>query len=79
MVPNSILGVDLRPACDIHDYTYAKQDSIRDRKDADDLFLANMHKLMIRNLRSAPMRFLGTIGIGLYYLAVRLLGSHYFN
>ena len=79
MIPNSILGVDLKPACDIHDYTYALQNSVRDRKDADDLFLVNMHKLMSRNLRSAPMRFLGTIGIGLYYLAVRLLGGHYFN
>ena len=79
LVPNSILGVDLKPACDIHDYTYAKPSSVRVRKDADDLFLVNMHELMSRNLRSAPMRFLGTIGIGLYYLAVRLLGGHYFN
>jgi len=79
LVPNSILGVDLKAACDIHDYTYATQSSIRDRKDADDLFLANMHHLITRKLKSAPMRFVGTIGVGLYYLAVRIFGGHYFN
>jgi len=79
LVPNSILGVNLKPACDIHDYTYAQPSSMRDRKDADDLFLVNMHKLMNQKLRSVPMRFIGTITIGLYYLAVRLFGGPYFN
>ncbi len=79
LVPNSIFGVDLKPACDIHDYTYARPSSMRDRKDADDLFLLNMHKLMTRKLTSAPMRFIGTIGIGVYYMAVRLFGGQHFN
>jgi hypothetical protein len=55
LVPNSILGVDLKPACDIHDYTYAKPGLMEDRKDADNLFLVNMHKLMTQKLRSAPI------------------------
>lgn len=78
LVPNSILGVDLKPACDIHDYTYAKSDSMRDRKDADDLLLLNMHNLTTRKLKPSLIRFIGTIGVGLYYLAVRLFGGKYY-
>lgn len=77
IIPSRICCVNLRPACDIHDYTYAKPESMNDRLDADDLFWVNMHHLILR-LKFPPTRFLATIGIGFYYLAVRLFGRSYF-
>lgn len=79
LVPNSILGVDLKPACDIHDYTYARPNSMYDRKDADDLLLMNMHKLMTQKLSPGLMQPIGIIGVGLYYVAVRLFGGVFFD
>lgn len=78
LVPSSILGVDLKLACAIHDYTYAKPCTMRDRKAADDLLFLNMHNLTTQKLKSVPMRFIGTIGVGLYYLAVRAFGGRYY-
>lgn len=79
LVPDSILGISLIPACDIHDYTYANSHSIKKRKFADDLFLGNMCRLLDRDLKPPPLKLFGLAGILFYYLVVRLFGGLYFD
>ncbi len=79
LVPDSILGISLTPACDIHDYTYTNPQSMEKRKLADDLFLENMRRLLNQDLKSPALKFFGLAGIQFYYLAVRLFGGFYFG
>ena len=78
-LPNSILGVDLRAACNIHDYTYARPDSMIDRKDADDVFFRNMKGAVNQNVKSPILHFFALYGIMIYYFAVRLFGRSYYG
>jgi hypothetical protein len=79
LVPNSILGVDIKPACDIHDFTYSKPQTVRDREEADFIFAYNMRRLIEQKLRPGFFRSFGFFGVGVYLLAVRLLGGKYFS
>jgi hypothetical protein len=65
LVPNTIMGVNIRAACDIHDYTYAQSETVKSREEADFLFSYNM-------------RSLAYFGVDLYLMAVRLFGGKYF-
>lgn len=77
LIPNSIFGINLKPACDIHDYTYTKA-TAENRHNADNLFFLNMYSIA-RKHRSIPMRVIGTISAGFYFIIVKLLGGYYFK
>ena len=79
LIPNRIFGVNLKSACDIHDYTYTRTESVGSRREADDLLLVNMHSLLEENQKSLFLKMIGSLGAGLYYLVVRLLGETYFH
>jgi hypothetical protein len=78
-VPNTIFGANLKPACDIHDYIYTKPESMISRKDADDLFLENMKKIIKDQVSFRPFRTLAEISAFIYYMSVRLFGDKFFS
>lgn len=79
LIPDSVFGVDLAKACDIHDYTYTRPETMMDRADADDLFLVNMHRAVAQSLRSPFLQVMAFFAVNLYYLTVRLFGRRYFQ
>lgn len=46
IVPDSILGVCITPACQIHDFDYFVGQTFEDKKNADRRFLENMRKII---------------------------------
>jgi len=77
LVPDKILGVNLKPACDIHDYTYSKPSSIKDRATADKIFLKNMKSLAFKN--SSFLRTVLNGVIHAYYFLVRMAGGLFYG
>lgn len=74
-VSNSIWGVDVSKACEIHDYQYSKKMSSSKRKFADYIFKENLFKI-IDNDGGGDIEKLLKKGIAnIYYYAVRLFGS----
>jgi len=76
LVPDTIYGLSIKPACQIHDWYYRFQrgDSEEDRKKADKIFLTNMLQIvnergnfLIKKLRRRRAKT--------YYKAVRWLGA----
>ena len=48
-VPDTIYGVDIKPACRLHDYAYKVGKTIEDKQHADREFLNNMLRLIEAN------------------------------
>ncbi len=46
LVPDRILGVDVGPACGIHDFCYSQGRANQDKADADLIFLNNLIRLV---------------------------------
>ena len=78
-VPSALMGVNIQPACDIHDFTYTQTHTVTDREDADFLFLYNIRRLIDRKLRPGFFRSVAYLGADLYVMAVRLFGGRYFK
>lgn len=78
LIPDKIFGVNMRTACDIHDYIYSNPSVVSSRAEADNLFLTNMKRLIKQKYKNPILQmtsFLGAVG---YYLMVRLFGGAYF-
>jgi len=76
-IPNSLLGVSVSEACNVHDFMYDEGKTSEDRKFADEMFLQNMRELvsvgdwfLIRERRLLVL---------VYYWAVRLFGCKAFK
>lgn len=46
LVPDTIWGLSIKAACNIHDWMYAVGETIEDKKEADRVFLNNMLRLI---------------------------------
>jgi len=46
LVPDTILGLCVTPACNIHDWMYTVGDTLNDKQEADRVFLNNMVRLI---------------------------------
>lgn len=46
LVPDTVYGLCIRPACNIHDYDYGKGETLADKIQADSLFLYNMNRII---------------------------------
>ena len=46
LVPDTVLGVCLTPACDIHDWMYTVGKDMTDKEEADNVFLNNMLRII---------------------------------
>ena len=79
IIPDSLLGVSVHEACNIHDVLYSKGGSSQDRKEADEDFL----KMMLEKLKDSPKKpFLNSLRkfqAYLYFWSVRIFGRYFFN
>lgn len=78
IIPDNILGVNIKKACDIHDYMYIMGETIEDKDKADRVFLNNMIRLIglksTNNLILKMRLFLAKK----YYQSVCTFGGVYF-
>lgn len=78
LVPDSILGVDIAPACNIHDWMYSSGSTLADKQEADRVFLNNMLRIVEEKSGNFATRFIRRRLALHYYAAVRDYGSQYF-
>lgn len=78
IVPDSLLGLDITSACNIHDYMYSNSSLKITREKADRIFLDNMLSLVEKKSSSKIIKCFRRIKSYLYYYSVRLFGKTYF-
>lgn len=54
LVPDSIFGVDVREACNIHDWMYSQGETLEDKEEADRVLLNNMLRLIEAHSECKP-------------------------
>ena len=79
LVPDTIYGLNVNPACAIHDYCYHIGITEEDKKEADTLFLNNMRQLIDNADSWWWLRKLRYIRANTYYKAVDKFGGSAFN
>lgn len=78
LVPDTLWGLSIAPACDIHDFMYITGETIADKDSADRVFLNNMLRLIDANTRWDWLKYFRARKARTYYLAVRELGGPWF-
>lgn len=73
LVPDTILGLSIKAACNIHDYMYHVGLTIDDKKEADRVFLNNMLRLIDGGWRIFKIPRIHRARI--YYDAVKYCGG----
>lgn len=79
LVPDTVWGLSIRPACEIHDYMYADGRTWDDKRLADKVFLANMSSIIKARTRSRLLLHLRLLRARTYYRAVRDFGALSFH
>lgn len=79
LVPDTIWGLDISHACDIHDFCYFIGSTPEDKEDADLLFLQNTRRLIEEGSKFPPLKWLRKRRARTYYLAVKKFGGDAFN
>lgn len=72
-VPDTIYGLNINPACNIHDYMYFMGATVDDKAEADRVFLNNILRLI--NHRGGWLRYLRRRRALKYYTAVVEMGG----
>jgi hypothetical protein len=75
IIPDTIYGLDISPACNVHDWMYTGGETLADKEEADRVFLNNMLRIIdaaggwwvLRQLRRRRAR--------VYYEAVQHFGG----
>jgi hypothetical protein len=75
LVPDTLYGLGIRAACDIHDYMYHTGETIEDKNEADRVFLNNMLRLITAKTKHKWLRRLRRRRALLYYFAVKNFGG----
>lgn len=75
LVPDTIYGLDVAPACDIHDWMYAAGQNLADKDEADRVLLNNLLRLITAAGGPAWLRWLRRRRAQKYYLAVATFGG----
>lgn len=75
LVPDTMYGLSVKPACRIHDYMYAFGETIEDKESADRAFLNNMLRIIIEVTKWYLMRKLRIWRAYTYYKAVKKFGG----
>ena len=78
LVPDTLYGLRITPACNIHDYMYALGKTIEDKDSADRAFLNNMVRIVDAGTRWRWLKRLRIRRAKIYYRAVAELGGAYF-
>jgi len=77
LVPDSIYGLDISPACCVHDFMYAVASTTREQ--ADDIFLSNLLDIIEAFDKWWYPTWLARHRAVTYYDAVRRSGGKYFG
>lgn len=78
LVPDTILGLSIHEACNIHDWMYHCGETIADKEEADRVFLNNCLRLIeVRGGLRLVVRLRMLLACT-YYLAVKLFGGPFF-
>ena len=77
-VPDTLWGMNVFPACRIHDYMYGVGETLADKDEADRVFLNNMVRLAKAGTRWNWLRRLRLRRAGTYYFFVSKFGGDAF-
>ena len=75
LVPDTIYGLCITPACNIHDWMYICGATLYDKDEADRVFLNNMLRLIDDGRSWKWLKLLRIRRAKIYYQAVRLCGG----
>jgi len=76
LVPDTIYGVNITKACNIHDFMYFNGMTMKDKKEADDVFLKNLLTIVNHSPKwSSWLNGLRRRRVNKYYLAVKHFGK----
>ena len=75
IIPDNLVGLNIRPLCDIHDWMYTFVATIEDKEIADRSFLNNMVRLIDDAGGPEPLMALRRQDCMVYYSAVRDFGG----
>lgn len=75
LVPDTIYGLDVAPACNIHDWMYMAGQTIADKEEADRVMLNNLLRLIEATDCPSWLRWLRRRRAHSYYLAVHQFGG----
>ncbi len=76
IVPDSLFGLNINEACNIHDHMYEQG---IDKKDSDNTFLKNMITLINQDSSSNILKNLRKAKAYLYFLGVKIFGNIFFK
>lgn len=76
IIPDSLLGLDITNACNIHDYMYEKG---IEKEISDKTFLSNMMTIINKDSDSKILKLLRKAKAYLYYFGVKLFGSFFYK
>ena len=75
VIPDSLWGLDIREACNVHDWMFAVGETIEDKDEADRVFLNNMLRLVDAGSKNWFTRMIRSRAAVKYYYAVRDCGG----
>jgi len=75
LVPDTLYGLSVTAACNIHDWMYHHGQVIADKEEADRAFLNNMIRIIEAHTKYGFIKFLRRRRAYKYYLSVKLFGG----
>ena len=78
LVPETMWGLNIQVACQIHDYDYWKYTSAKGKKIADDRFLLNLNRIIEDKTKWTIVKWMRKRRAYKYYLAVKYMGEEAF-
>lgn len=75
LIPDSLCGLSVKAACEIHDFMYYAGETIADKEQADRTFLNNMLRIIEANTEYEWLKCLRKHMAYKYYCAVRNFGG----
>ena len=79
LIPETVWGLSISAACNIHDWMYSEGGKESDRVFADRMFLINMQRLVDSKSKLKVLRWLRHRRIKKYFFAVKEWGGNYFS
>jgi hypothetical protein len=78
LIPESLLGLSITPACNIHDWMYYYGETYQDKEEADRVFLNNMVRIINNDSDNVFLKKARLAEAKVYYEAVKNFGGHAF-
>lgn len=79
LIPDSLLGVSVHEACNLHDERYHQGGSSEKRREADQKFLEDMFSAIEKEKGSHLVTQARKLGAYIYYYSVRIFGYFLFG